>query len=66
MKGKRILYRDQFGYTWFAKSIRNLREQIPGRVSKMYVDGMNGKTYHVGYVVGKHWCTAYTPMRKEA
>jgi hypothetical protein len=28
-------------------------------VSKMYVDGKDGTAVHIGYVVGRHWCTAY-------
>ena len=30
-----------------------------GRVSKMYVDKKDGRSVHIGYVVGQHWLTAY-------
>lgn len=59
MKGKPTLYIDQWGSRWWAKTIKELREQIGGRVSKMYVDKKDGRSVHVGYVVGQHWLTAY-------
>jgi hypothetical protein len=62
MNGTLILYRDQYGNTWFASTVRELKNRIGGgRVSKMYRDGKNGAAIHVGYVVGQHWCTAYRP-----
>jgi hypothetical protein len=33
-------------------------------VSKMYISE-EGKTYHIGYVVGEHWFRGYIPMKKE-
>ena len=64
MKGEWVLYLDQYGNKWFAKSVKDLREMLGGgRVTKMYADGKDGKTYHVGYVVGKLWCTPYVPYR---
>ena len=35
-------------------------------VDKMFVDGKDGGTYHVGYVIGGHWLNVYEviPMRK--
>lgn len=61
-----MLYIDQYGSKFFATTIKDLKEQI-GRTkaSKMYVDGKDGKTYHIGYVIGDHWLTAYQPVRKE-
>jgi len=62
MKGKLMLYLDQYGNRWFARTVAELRAQIGGgRVSKMYIDAKGGETHHVGYVVGQHWCTAYAP-----
>ena len=61
------LYIDQYGNKWFARTVAELRKQIAGggsRVSRMYIDKHNGKTVHVGYVVGDHWCTAYAPNEK--
>lgn len=66
MRGKPMLYRDQFGSCWTARTVRELHEQIGGRVSKMYRDAPNGVALHVGYVVGQHWCTAYTPWAQPA
>ncbi|MFA7254456.1 MAG: hypothetical protein WC107_07980 [Patescibacteria group bacterium] len=33
---------------------------------KMYVDGKQGKSYHVGWIISGLWLTVYkvTPMRK--
>lgn len=66
MKGKTVLYLDQWGQRFYAKTVKELQEQVGGKVSKMYIDGKDGKTYHTGYVVGQHWMTAFVPMRKEA
>lgn len=67
MKGKVMLYVDQWGNRWWAKTIAELRQQIGGgRVAKIYVDGTDGKTYHIGYIVGQHWCEAFSPMRNPA
>jgi hypothetical protein len=67
MNGKTMLYVDQFGNRWFARTVAELRQKIGyGRVSKMYVDGIDGKTSHIGYVVGGHWCEAFVPMRNPA
>ncbi len=62
MKGKPTLYIDQWGSRWWAKTVKELRSQIGmggGRVSKMYVDKKDGRSAHIGYVVGQHWLTAY-------
>lgn len=64
MNGKRMLYRDQYGNQWQASTVEELRKQIGGHVSRMYVD-KGGKTFHVGYVVGQHWCQAYVPYEAE-
>lgn len=67
MNGTLMLYRDQYGNTWFARTAAELRRNIGrGRVSKMYVDKTDGRTKHVGYIVGTHWCTAYVPYEGEA
>ena len=64
-----MLYVDQYGNKFYASTLKELRQQIPGRVSKMYWDSgyLKGpiKTYHVGYVIGNHWLNAYQPMMKE-
>lgn len=61
----RTLYVDQHGQNYYASSLRELRKQIPGRCSKMYID-YNGKSYHVGYVIGKYWLNAFQAIVKEA
>ena len=67
MNGKAMLYIDQWGNRWWATTIAELRQKIGcGRVSKMYVDGTDGHAYHIGYIVGQHWCEAFAPVRKPA
>lgn len=67
MNGKPMLYIDQYGDHIYASTIRELREKAGGgRVFKVYVDGTDGKTYHVGYGVGRRWFSAFTPYRQPA
>jgi len=68
MNGKYVLFIDQYGYKYPCNYIKDLKDvhYLSGKISKMYVDGKDGKTYHVGYVIGQHWLTAYKPYRKEA
>lgn len=58
------LYISQYGDRFYAKTLKELREQIPGRCSKMYVD-RKGKTLDIGYVIDQLWLTAYQPIEKE-
>ncbi len=62
MQGKMMLYLDQWGNKFWARTVKELREQIPGRVGKMHVDKKDGSIVHVGYVIGEHWLTAYAPV----
>lgn len=63
MRGQWMLYRDQYGNSWGASTVRELREKIGGgKVSKMYADDRAGDCVHIGYVVGQHWCRAYLPF----
>ena len=66
MKNKTRLYINQYGEKYFAKSIKELRRKVENggsRVSKMYIDRKDGnETIHIGYVIGKHWLTAYAPV----
>jgi hypothetical protein len=52
---------DQYGQRWyFGKYCRkDLAEQIPGSVRKMYVDKKDGQIFQTGYVIGGHWLTVY-------
>jgi hypothetical protein len=66
MKGKTLLYIDQYGQKYLASTIKELKKEVSPYgnlpVSKMYRDKKNGTTVHVGYIVGQHWCTAYQPV----
>jgi hypothetical protein len=67
MRGKLVLYMDQYNRHIVARSVKELRQSAGGgRVSRMYTDSLNGKTYHTGYVVGPYWFTAFVPLRTEA
>ena len=57
------LFIDQYGNKHWAKNITELRGRLGGKCSKMYVD-RNGKTYHVGYVLGSAWLTQYEVVEK--
>lgn len=65
MHGKQILYIDQWGNRFWAKTVKALRRQIGGggsRVSKMFRDKKDGSVVQTGYVIGQHWLTAFAPM----
>lgn len=69
MNGKLLLYIDQYGSMFWARTVAELRKQIGmggSRVSKMYVDKKDGRTVHIGYVIGEHWLTAYAPVELPA
>lgn len=42
-----------------------MRDRGKGKARKMYVDGKDGKNYHIGYVIGQEWFTVYevSPVR---
>jgi hypothetical protein len=66
MKGTFMLYIDQYGRRWGAKTLRGLKKQVgSGKVSKMYCDTKDGTIYHTGYVIGQLWLTAYVPYKGE-
>lgn len=67
MRGKPMLYLDQFGNHFHARTVAELRRRVGGgRVSKMYQDKRDGRTVHCGYVVGPHWFTAFQPVELPA
>jgi hypothetical protein len=67
MNGKLMLYMDQYGKHWYARSVRELHRKLGGhRPAKMYVDKKDGSTVHIGYVVGRHWCTMFVPVELPA
>lgn len=63
LRGKMTLFMDQYGRCVHARTLRELHAQIPGRIAKMYCDDKSGRTFHVGYVVGSYWLTAFSPVR---
>lgn len=67
MNGKPTLYIDQYGSKYWATTVRDLRAKVGmggSRVRKMYVDKKDGKSVHIGYVVGDHWLTAYQRVER--
>ena len=60
------LYIDQFGNRFFAGTRKELSEQIPGKVSPMYIDKKDGTTVRVGYVIGQHCLRCYVPLEQPA
>lgn len=63
-KHKRRLFIDQYGNRFYCATIKQLKEQLPGKVSKMYVD-RDGQSFHIGYVIGHHWLTEYAPVERK-
>ena len=64
---QRKLYVDQYGNKFYASTVKELCEQIGrSKAQRMYCDDKNGKTHHVGYVIGPHWLTEYAPVRRPA
>ena len=67
MNGQFTLYLDQYGNKFVAMTVKELVAKVGGgRVGKMYRDKKDGRTVHVGYVVGCHWLTAYRPFEQAA
>ena len=66
MNGKPTLYMDQYGQHFHANTVKALRQQIPGRCDKMYVDQKDGGSIHIGYVIGRHWLTAFRRIERAA
>jgi hypothetical protein len=67
MNGKLMLYMDQYGEHWYARSVRELYRKLGGRrPTKMYIDKKDGSAVHIGYVVGRHWCTMFAPVELPA
>ena len=65
MNGKPMLYVDQWGNRFVARTVRELRGQIGmggGRVSTMYADKADGTSVRTGYVIGGHWLRRYAPL----
>jgi len=57
---------DQYGNTFhdLAHPRKDLMDRLGiSHAEKMYVDTQDGKTLHVGYVIGQHWITVYEVTR---
>ena len=67
MRGQFMLWRDQYGQSFTASTLTELRDKVGGgKIEKMYQDSADRtKSYHTGYVIGRHWLTGYIPMRNE-
>lgn len=69
MRGKWIMYIDQYGAKVWARTVAELRREAGGgRVCKLYHDKVDTtrRTFHIGYCVGRRWFTAYAPVELPA
>lgn len=63
---------DQFGHTEHHLGAHPrkelLRRMCATKAAKMYIDGVDGDSYHVGWIVAGRWFTVYAvePMRVKA
>ena len=66
MNGKLMLYLDQFGNYFYARTVRELRGKVGSsgsRIAKMYVrNGADGEPLHIGYVIAGHWLRMFAPI----
>ena len=66
MNGTLMLYLDQYGNYFYARTVRELREKVGSsgsRIAKMYVEnGADGEPRHVGYVIAGHWLKMFAPI----
>lgn len=63
-KAKR-LFISQYGEHIWASTVKELRSKVGcggSKVSKMYISTKDGKTKHVGYVIGQHWFHMFAPI----
>jgi hypothetical protein len=63
---KADLYIDQWGNRFYARTRKDLKAQIPGKVAKVYQDKKDGSVVSTGYVIGDHWLTAYKRVEEGA
>ena len=66
MNGTLMLYLDQYGNHFYARTVRELREKVGSsgsRIPKMYVEnGADDEPRHVGYVIAGHWLKMFAPI----
>lgn len=61
-----LMYCDQYGYKYYAKTLKELKQAVcpytsHPRVAIMYKDKKDGSVVRCGYVVSHHWLTAFKP-----
>ena len=69
MRGKWIMYVDQYGNAISASSVRELCRRAGyarGGAKLMYCDKKDGTVVRTGYIVGRHWFMAYVPYEVPA
>ena len=70
MSKVRKLYLDQYGYRYYARTRKELVEQVSPyrspRVAIMYRDKRDGSTVRCGYVISHYWCSAFIPDEQPA
>ena len=66
MNGTLMLYLDQYGNHFYARTVRELQEKVGSsgsRIAKMYVEnGADGEPRHVGYVIAGHRLKMFAPI----
>ena len=61
MNGKLMLYLDQFGNYFYARTVKV--GSSGSRIAKMYVEnGADGEPRHIGYVIAGHWLRMFAPI----
>ena len=59
MNGKLMLYLDQFGNYFYARTVRELRGKVGSSGSR---NGADGEPRHIGYVIAGHWLRMFAPI----
>jgi hypothetical protein len=65
MTAKRIFI-DQYDVVHYAHSVKELRANLGGAITRMYRDAHKGRPVHIGYVVGQLWLTEVTIRERPA
>lgn len=67
MRGKPILFVDQYGQHVIARTLLELKSKVGcSRARKVYRDKADGRTVHVGYSLGQRWFDMYQPLELAA
>lgn len=65
MNGTWMLYIDQHGGKYGARTVRELCEQFDRKKAHRQYSDTRAGTFHTGYIIAGHWLTAYVPYRGE-